>query len=318
MKTACAIPAALLTLALGFAGAMTGAQAEPQAEPQFAGPQVAEPEPDLAFGAFQRGLYQTALQEALKRVAANPGDAPAMTLLGELYRDGLAVRRDPAEAAKWYRLAAARGDRQAQFALAIAHLGGAGVDKSPALARQWFEKAAAQDHAGALYNLGVMELESEVQDARKAAAFFEKAADRGDPDAAYGLAILLREGTGVDKNRARSLIYLRTAAEARHVAAMVEYGIALFNGEGGSKDEAGAARLFAKAAAQHSAVGQNRLARLYVSGRGVKVNIVEAMKWHILARAGGLSDPWLESKLPGLSAQERAAIEQAVQRFIGK
>ena len=292
MKTARAIPAALLTLALGFAGAMTGGQAEPQA---------AGPEPDLAFGAFQRGLYQTALQEALKRVAANPGDAPAMTLLGELYRDGLAVRRDPAEAAKWYRLAAARGDRQAQFALAIAHLGGAGVDKSPALARQWFEKAAAQDHAGALYNLGVMELESEVQDARKAAAFFEKAADRGDPDAAYGLAILLR-----------------AAAEARHVAAMVEYGIALFNGEGGSKDEAGAARLFAKAAAQHSAVGQNRLARLYVSGRGVKPNIVEAMKWHILARAGGLSDPWLESKLPGLSAQERAAVEQAVQRFIGK
>jgi hypothetical protein len=50
----------------------------------------------------------------------------------------------------------------------------------------------------------------------------------------------------------------------------------------------------------------------------VKANIVEAMKWHILARAGGLGDPWLESKLPGLTAEERAAVEQAVQRFIGK
>lgn len=305
MKPAHAFPAALLALALGFAGASPCAQA-------------AGPEPDLAFGAFQRGLYQTALQEALKRVAANADDASAMTLLGELYRDGLAVRRDIAEAAKWYRLAAVRGDRQAQFAIAIAHLGGAGVEKSPASARQWFEKAAAQGHAGALYNLGVMELEAEVQDARKAAAFFEQAAKQGDPDAAYGFAILLREGTGVEKNRARALTFLRSAAEARHVAAMVEYGIALFNGDGATKDEPEAARLFAKAAAQHSAVAQNRLARLYASGRGVKVNIVEAMKWHILARAGGLSDSWLESKLPSLTAEERVAVEQAVQRFIGK
>ena len=280
--------------------------------------QAAEPPPDLAFGAFQRGLYQSAMQEALKRVKENPNDAPAMTLLGEIYREGLATPRDLKVAASWYRLAAERGDRQAQFAMAIAHLGGAGVEKSPAIARQWFEKAAANGHAGALYNLGVMELEAEVQNARQAAAFFEKAAERGDPDAAYGLAILLREGTGVEKDRARSLTLLRKAADEKHVAAMVEYGIALFNGDGATRDEAEAARLFARAAAQHSAVAQNRLARLYASGRGVKANIVEAMKWHILARAGGLGDPWLESKLPGLTAEERAAVEQAVQRFIGK
>ena len=35
------------------------------------------------FGAFQRGYYLTAFREATKRVAANPKDAAAMTLLGE-------------------------------------------------------------------------------------------------------------------------------------------------------------------------------------------------------------------------------------------
>ena len=48
---------------------------------------------DLAFGAYQRGLYVTAMQEAMNRLKTNSDDAPAMALLGELYRDGLSVDR---------------------------------------------------------------------------------------------------------------------------------------------------------------------------------------------------------------------------------
>ena len=280
--------------------------------------QVPAGQPDLAFGAFQRGQYVTALDEALKRVKSNPDDAAAMTLLGELHREGFAVRRDPEAAARWYRLAALKGDRQAQFALGMAHMSGSGVEKSAALAREWLDKAAAAGHAGALYNLGVMALEAEVQDPKTAARFFEKAAAGGDADAAYGLAILLREGAGLPRDRARALVFLKQAADEKHLAAMVEYAIALFNGDGLERNEAEAARLFAAAAARHSPVAQNRLARLYAAGRGVKANMVEAMKWHILARAGGLSDPWLESRLPSLTTEERAAVELAVQRFIGK
>ena len=46
---------------------------------------------DLAYGAFQRGLYLTALAEAEKRAKQN--DPAAMTLLGQLYADGLGVGR---------------------------------------------------------------------------------------------------------------------------------------------------------------------------------------------------------------------------------
>ena len=38
--------------------------------------------PDLAFAAYQRGYYTTAMQEAMKRIEADPGDAAAMTLIG--------------------------------------------------------------------------------------------------------------------------------------------------------------------------------------------------------------------------------------------
>jgi hypothetical protein len=49
----------------------------------------------------------------------------------------------------------------------------------------------------------------------------------------------------------------------------------------------------------------------------VKANAVEAMKWHILARANGIKDEWLDSRLSTLSPPERLAVEEAVQRYIG-
>ena len=280
-------------------------------------PESAGPPPDLAFGAFQRGLFLTALEEALKRVKENPDDAPAMTLLGELYRDGVSVRRDLTEAMRWYKLAADRGDRQAQFALGIAHLNGSGAAKDRKVAQDWLEKAVAQDHAGALYNLGVLAIDAELQDFPRASGMFRKAADLGDMDAAYGLAVLYREGTGVPRDKAESVKWLKRAADERHIAAMVEYAIVLFNGDGAEKSEVGAVKLFAKAAQANSPIAQNRLARLYAAGRGVKANAVEAMKWHILARANGVKDDWLDSRLVTLSPPERLAVEEAVQRYIG-
>ena len=240
-----------------------------------------------------------------------------MTLLGELYKDGLSVRRNPVEAVRWYKLAAERGDRQAQFALGVAHLNGSGAPKDRKAAREWFQKAAAQNHGGALYNLGVLAIDADIQDFAGAAALFRKAAELGDMDAAYGLSVFYREGTGVPRDRAESIRWLQRAAQESHVAAMVEFGVALFNGDGVEKSEAGAAKLFGRAAQANSPIAQNRLARLYAAGRGVKADMVEAMKWHILARANGVKDDWLESRLATLSAPERLAVEEAVQRYIG-
>src|SRR6516164_1790932 len=81
-------------------------------------PAAAQPgrPPDLVYGAFQRGYFLTAFALATNRVT-NAADAKAMTLLGELYANGLGVAQDDQRAAEWYRLAAARGDSNAMFAL---------------------------------------------------------------------------------------------------------------------------------------------------------------------------------------------------------
>lgn len=319
-KAAGAAPAQEGAQGAAPASAPEGARAPSQssAQPVEGAPGAKADAPvDLMFGAFQRGLFLTALEEALKRVKENPNDGPAMTMLGELYRDGLAVRRNPVEAVRWYRLAAERGDRQAQFAMGVAHLNGVGAPRDRKTAREWLQKAAAQNHGGALYNLGVIAIDNDIQDFAGAAVLFRKAAELGDMDAAYGLSVFYREGTGVTRDRAESLRWLQRAAQESHVAAMVEYAIVLFNGDGVEKSESGAARLFGRAAQANSPIAQNRLARMFAAGRGVKADMVEAMKWHVLARANGVKDDWLDARMATLSAPERVAVEEAVQRFIG-
>ena len=52
-----------------------------------------------------------------------------------------------------------------------------------------------------------------------------------------------------------------------------------------------------RAAEKGNAVAQNRLAHAYASGRGVESNLVEATKWHLLAREAGMSDAEVEDWL---------------------
>ena len=60
-----------------------------------------DPNVDNVYGAYQRGLYKTAFDLAITRAQYN-GDAKAMTMLGELYANGLGIKRDYAKAAEWY------------------------------------------------------------------------------------------------------------------------------------------------------------------------------------------------------------------------
>lgn len=74
-----------------------------------------DPNVDLAFGAYQRGYYQTAFKIATER-AEQKNDPKSMALLGELYSGALGMPRDDVKAAQWYKRAADLGDRAAMFA----------------------------------------------------------------------------------------------------------------------------------------------------------------------------------------------------------
>ncbi|WP_423881595.1 tetratricopeptide repeat protein, partial [Bradyrhizobium sp.] len=84
-----------------------------------------DPNVDLVYGAYQRGLYKTAFDLAMKR-AQEKSDPKAMTMLGELYANAFGVARDDAKAVGWYKRAADAGDREAMFELAMLRLAGRG------------------------------------------------------------------------------------------------------------------------------------------------------------------------------------------------
>ena len=274
---------------------------------------------DLAFGAYQRGFYTTAMQEAMKRVKRNAADGPAMTLIGELYAQGLGVEADRAEAARWFALAGKAGDPQAMFELGLARMKGDGIAADRDGAKAIFMRAAALDHPGALFYLGVMALQNNgvAPDYDTAATYFARSAALGNVEAQYAMAIIYRNGTGRPKDEAKAADLMRQAAENDNSAAQVEYGIMLFNGVGVDKDETAAARYFIKAAGHNNPVAQDRAARLYVTGRGVKKDLVEGMKWHMLSRSAGLIDHWLEGEASKMTQAQRAAVELAVRRYVG-
>ena len=214
-------------------------------------------EGDLAYGAYQRGLYLTAFLAATERLEDDPADAPAMTLIGELYRDGLGLPRDLERAREWYALAAGLGDPHAEFALGEIALGeialgeisledatsDTGTAQDARLrgdARGHFRRAAEAGHPAAAYNLALMLLAEDASTAdREVVRWLRQAVDADIPAAQYELAAIYREGTGVDADAARATALLHRAARNGHVPAMLEYGIAVFqNGAGVAPDEA--------------------------------------------------------------------------------
>lgn len=276
-----------------------------------------KPPPDYAFGAYQRGYFVTALRYALQRVSANPKDAAAMTLIGQIYMDGIAVNHNAAEADRWFALAANLGDRQATFALGLAYLVGDGVKKNLDRATELFKKAAAQGHAGALYNLGVLAIEGDNKNFAAAADYFRRASKAGDVESDYALAMLYRAGKGVPLDRNKATHWLRRAADQHDLDAEVEYGIALFNGDGVKRNEALAAKYLLEAAARNNPVAQDRIARMLAAGRGAPKDLVQAMKWHILAEAAGVKDAWLDQQLAKLAPRQRVDLRKALKRYVG-
>ena len=276
------------------------------------------PNADFVYGAYQRGEYKTAFGLAQPRAQA--GDIHAMTMLGELYANGLGVKRDYAKAIEWYKKAVAGGDAEAMLALAMMRLGnygGAAADQQEAA--KLLASAAKLGEPKAAYNLALIYLGGQAlpQDLKRAAELMRQAADAGNAEAQYALATFYKEGTGVEKNMETAVRLLQAASLADNVDAEVEYAIALYNGTGTPRNPPAAVALLRKAARQGSPVAQNRLARVLVSGQGVPADKVEALKWHLVAKTQGKGDPVLDEELSKVSPEERAKAEALAHRWLG-
>ena len=165
---------------------------------------------DLAYGAFQRGLYLTAFDIALPRAEA--GDAPPQTLLGVIYEGGYGVPQDFAKAVDWYELAADGGDREAQFALGMMYLEGRGVRADRAQGRRTTSRrppSQGQVERDVQSRAALSRGHARPRDAHARPACCNARPPGGSPDAQYVLAQLYAIGDGVPRTRSRAAAAVR-------------------------------------------------------------------------------------------------------------
>ena len=91
--------------------------------------------------AYEAGKYDKAA--AIWEPLAQAGHMRAQHQLGNLYRGGLGVGRDPARSFRWMRRAAEQGHAPSQFVLGYMLDEGLGVARDPARAFKWYRLAAS-------------------------------------------------------------------------------------------------------------------------------------------------------------------------------
>nr|WP_258045541.1 tetratricopeptide repeat protein [Mesorhizobium sp. NBSH29] len=278
----------------------------PQAPTQSVDPmRFGAKKPDEAYGAFQRGLYKTALNLALPR--ANAGEPAAQTLVAEILSRGLGVKRDPAEAAKWYEKAAEQGVPEAQFQYALMLIDGKFVSQDKKAAFALMQASAEAGNVLAQFNLAQMLIDQHPGDKGLQLAFpyYERAAKADLPDAQYALSQLLARGIAAakpDETEARK--WLARAARKNFDTAQLDLGSWMISGRGGERDLKTGFSWLKRAAEGGNVAAQNRLAKLYWQGIGTEPDSIFAAAWYILARRAGLSDPVMEDFMNGLTADE--------------
>jgi TPR repeat protein len=136
-------------------------------------------------------------------IRVRPGNLQDELRVAGDYLIGRGVRKDPAQAAYWYRKAGDQGDPDAQNQLGYLYSWGIGVDQDSAQALKWFARAAGSGSQTAKLNLAVMYLRGQgtAANPRMAVSLFTELAVRGDTRAQAYLGLLYYSGVAVLQNR---------------------------------------------------------------------------------------------------------------------
>ncbi len=271
---------------------------------------------DEAYGAFQRGLFLTAIDKALPR--AKLGDPAAQTLIAEMTARGLGVKRDTKAAAFWYGQAAAGGDPAAMFKYALLLMEGRDVERDKAKADEYMRKSADSGNGSAQFNWAqTLVADNPGEKGLKLALpYYEKSAAQGIADAQYAVAQIYNALADLPEDKkSKARYWLERAAKTGFDTAQLDIGIWLVNGIAGERDYDQGFRWLKIAANRGNVVAQNRLSHLYINALGTRPDPIEAAKWYVLSRRAGLKDPALEDFYLGLTDEQQKKAIEAANRF---
>ena len=233
---------------------------------------------------YKKISYSKEMIQSIK-AAANHGDINLQNKFGEIYLEGLGIKKDYAIAVEYFKKAASSGSPIAQTNLGYMYIEGLGLEENHAKAFSYFQKAANQEYPDALTWLGVMYL-SGIQvdlDYQKALEYFQKAADQEDLVSQNLIGHMFEEGLGVSVDYQEALKWYKLAADQENEDAQFALGCMFKNGLGVPVNYQEALKWYKLAADQEYEDAQFALGYMFEKGLGVPVNYQEALKWYKLA-----------------------------------
>ncbi len=239
---------------------------------------------DTEMNSSGGGELQLKYNNALEKAEA--GDPAAALETGRLLFEGVGVKRNRGEAAKWfeagfraYRKLAQDGDAGALFALAACYDDGTGVFRDDRKATELYRQAAEKGNARAAFRLG-MRYEfgfGAPRDTAAALVWYRAGAEGGDPDACRAVALASAD------DPAQAVFWHRKAADGGNGLSALDLARALLKGEGCGRDIPGALAGFEKAYDLGVPAAAADLGLFYYHAEGEYANDRLAALW--LARA---------------------------------
>ena len=238
----------------------------------------------------EAGKHKQAVYWYKKAADNGRGILGAMINLGNHYRTGKGIDKNPTKAAYWYQKAAERNMEFGQFNLGLMYYQGDGIPQDYSQALYWWKKAANNGHDEASYNLGTMYQEGigVEKDMYQAFQLHKKAAEMGISGAQHNIAVMYFMGKGVEKNQYIAHKWFVKAAEQKHLGSQLQLVRSYFNGHGVKKDSNKGIFWAKKAAKNGDIETQVFLGELYRLGfAGVQVDIEQAKFWYQKAAQNG-------------------------------
>jgi len=140
------------------------------------------------------------------------------------------------------------------------------------------------------------------RDYAKALFWFQKAIDGGSATAMNNFATMYLFGLGVPRNSAHAFRWLERSAASGNVHSMYSVAVMADEGFGTSRDPRLARAMFRKAAESGYAPAMVRVSDDYARGSGVRLDLVEAYAWLLVALEANTSE---DLQMSLLSRMER-------------
>lgn len=221
---------------------------------------------------------QPMLMTLLRDTFRTEGTAAVIRSIGDIYREGIGVTKNPAHAVEWYKRAAALGEQGAQWRLVDAYEEGNGVSQNAELAAFWFS----------MINHDEDELSCEELQELHDEAVAGDAVAQAELAAQYLITCYVAETDEAERHARAALDWYTKAVEQGHVDGNTEFLIGEYCRCGPTKKtplgEHQSIAWYLSAAEHGSGHAQQFLGSFCITGEhGLRVDLEQAFLW--LSRA---------------------------------